>query len=272
MNEKRICSTLLITTLIFGITAALTVNVFAPPPVVVLPDDLLLDAGEVIVEYGPGTIGTRTLIGPGVAFTLTGLQIGQGTLIGDDFPVDPRAGGALATFEAFGPTPSDFCEYTSYEMIFSNPSTIPVYVALYINTGWTIIPPSYATGVRDTYFQSDWVQIDPGQTRTVIMDFSSTQVYEVEDDLDPTFNVLNNGDTGVAVFRCDEVSSIGFQVRADMTGLNKLDLTVRQGIPEAAVGGISTPVNKLAILAPYIAIALAIAAVVGIVAFKRSKD
>jgi hypothetical protein len=274
MNEKRISSMLLVTTLIFGMTAALAVNVIAPPPVVVLPDALLIDgtADGVVKNFGPGTLGARTLIGPGVSFTLTGLSSDpdQGTGISDDFPVNQLAGGANKDF-GFGDSFSDFCAYTSYEMIFTNPSTVPVWVKLYLNTGWTDNP--YGTPQRDTYFEGDWFLAGPGQTVTAVMDFSSTRVFNAADDPEAG-NQVPDGTTGVAVFRCDEVSNIGFQVRADMGDLNKLELTVRQGrsVPEAPIGGISTPVNKLAILAPYIAIAIAVAAVVGIVAFKRSKD
>ena len=156
-------------------------------------------------------------------------------------------------------------------MIFTNPNDIPVWVNLYINTGWTIPPPEFATGARDTFFQNDWILIAPGQTRTIVLDFSSTQVWNAADDPEAG-NQFPNGATGVALFRCDEVSHIGFQVRSDLGSAQSLELRVRQGIPDAPVGGISTPVNKLAVLAPYIALACVIATTVGIVAFKRAKD
>lgn len=164
-------------------------------------------------ETGPGAIAAITDIpGPGVKFDFTGLRTDVGTIAGDNFPVSPLAGGAYKTYGVANPfsTSGDFFEYTKYSMIFTNLGPNPVTVNLKMNTGWTIPPPEYAAAWRDTFWQSNWTIIAPGESEVLTLNFSSAQVYNAADEQE--YRACADGTTGVRVWRLDEVSDIGFQV------------------------------------------------------------
>jgi len=167
-------------------------------------------------ETGPGTLTAVTDIpGPGVKFDFTGLKTDVGTVVGDNFPVSSLAGGTYKTYgvnQTFS-TWGDFSGYTKYRMIFTNVGPNPVTVNLKVNTGWTIPPPEYAKAWRDTYWQDTWTYIEKGKSQVVTLDFSSAQVWHAGDEQE--YKNYSDGTTGVAVWRLDEVSDIGFQVLAN---------------------------------------------------------
>ena len=181
-----------------------------------LSDDEL--SSEFAYEWGPGTVTAITDVpGPGVRFDFSGLSTSVGTGVGDNFPVSALAGGAYKTYGVTQPfsTWGDFSGYNKYSMIFTNIGTTTVMVNLKINTGWTIPPPEYAKAWRDTFWQNGWTTIAPGETKTVTLNFSSAEVWNAGDEQE--YVAHPDGTTGVAVWRLDELSDIGFQILGDGT-------------------------------------------------------
>jgi hypothetical protein len=101
-------------------------------------------------------------------------------------------------------------------MLFTNVGPNPITVNLKLNTGWTTVPPEYAAAWRDTFYQNSWTSLAVGETKTVTMDFSSAEVYNAGDEQE--FKLYSDGTTGVAMWRLDEVSDIGFQVLGNGAG------------------------------------------------------
>jgi len=186
------------------------------------------------VETGPGSLNTITDVpGPGVKFDFTGLNTATGTVVGDTFPVSPLAGGAYKTYGILNPfsTWGDFFDYTKYSMIVTNVGTNPVTVNLKINTGWTIPPPEYAAPWRDTFWQSAWTTIAPGESKILTLDFSSAQVWNAMDEQEYPTHL--DGTAGVTVWRLKEVSDIGFQILGN--GAASILIAARPQPPEVYV-------------------------------------
>ena len=180
-------------------------------------------------ESGPGTVTITDIAGPGVKFDFTGLNPSSGTIVGDNFAVSQLAGGAYKTYgvtQQFS-TWGDFSAYTKYRMIITNLGTEPVTICLKLNTGWTIPPPEYAATWRDTYWQGQWTEIAPGASNAVILDFSSARVWNAADEQE--HNAYPDGTTGIAIWRLDEVSDIGFQILGD--GEASIIVSVEPPIP-----------------------------------------
>jgi PKD repeat protein len=170
-------------------------------------------SSEFAYEWGPGTVTAITDIpGPGVRFDFSGLSTSVGTGVGDNFPVSALAGGAYKTYGVTQPfsTWGDFSGYNKYSMIFKNIGTTTIMVNLKINTGWTVPPPEYAKAWRDTFWQNEWTTILPGETKTITLNFSSAEVWNAADEEE--YKTYPDGTAGVAVWRLDEVSNIGFQI------------------------------------------------------------
>jgi hypothetical protein len=178
-------------------------------------------------EVGPATLTAITDIpGTGVQFDFTGLNPSVGTVVGDNFPVNALAGGAYKDYGYGFAGPYDFSGYKRYCVCICNVGPNPITVALKMNTGWTVDwsgglwkgPDGYgASMARDTYWQSDLVNIGTGECKVVTLDFSSATVYNAMDDPNSTWQVPD-GTTGVTVRRLDEVSDIGFQVWGNGAG------------------------------------------------------
>jgi len=170
-------------------------------------------SSEFAKESGPGTVTAITDVpGPGVRFDFSGLSTSVGTVVGDSFPVSALAGGAYKTYgvtQQFS-TWGDFSGYDKYTMLFTNIGTTSVMINLKINTGWTTTPPEYAKAWRDTFWQNEWTTILPGETKAITLNFSSAEVWNAADEEE--YKAYSDGTTGVAVWRLDEVSDIGFQI------------------------------------------------------------
>jgi hypothetical protein len=167
---------------------------------------LTLEDNEMVTQFakenGPGTLtGPTDIAGPGVQFDFTGLSTSSGTTVGDTYPVSQLAGGALDGIGGYG----DFGIYSRYSMMFTNPGTDPITVCLKMNTGWTI-----PDARRDTYWQSPWTAVGAKSTVTVTLEFNNAIVYGAGDD--PDFTHYADGTVGVAIWRLNEVSDVGFQI------------------------------------------------------------
>ena len=148
-------------------------------------------------------------------FNFSGLSSSSGTIVGDDFAVDQKAGGAYKDYGSAYTGYGDFTGYDAYCLEFTNlDTTHGVKVVLKMNTGFTESPWGNATD--DTYWQTTWSSgwIGPGETKTVSLRFNDAEVYNVEDDT--VYTGYSNGQTGVTMWRLDEVSDIGFQVLGEI--------------------------------------------------------
>jgi hypothetical protein len=162
-------------------------------------------------EVGPGTVVAITnMTGTGVRFDFSDLDPSTGTVVGDNFPVSTLANGTWKDYGNGFAGPYDFSAYTKLKVYFANVGTTPVQVNLKLNTGWTIPPPEYAAAWRDTFWQTSWTALAPGENKLVTLDFSSAEVYNAGDEQE--FTAHADGTTGVPIWRLDEVSDIGFQV------------------------------------------------------------
>gem|GEM_PF-1929562 len=176
-------------------------------------------ATQFAYEWGPGTLtGITDIPGPGVRFDFSGLSPSSGTGVGDNFPVSQLAGGEYKTYGTTQPfsTWGDFSAYSAFSLVFTNVGPTPVMVNLKMNTGWTVPPPEYAAAWRDTYWQNDWISIAPGESKVITLDFSSAEVYNAWDEQE--YTPYPDGTTGVAIWRLDEVSDIGFQILGEGDG------------------------------------------------------
>jgi hypothetical protein len=186
-------------------------------PVLTLSDDEMgtqfaHETGQGIYSGATVTITDVPGTQDGVQFDFTNLKNAQGTVVGDNFAVSQKAGGAWKTYgtaQQFS-TWGDFTNYDKYSLKFENTGTTGCSVNLKMNTGWTIPPPEYAAMWRDTYWEDGWTRVGAGETVIVTLDFSSATVYNAGDETE--FTSHPDGTTGVTVWRLDEVSDIGFQV------------------------------------------------------------
>ena len=154
-----------------------------------------------LYEWGPGTLTAKSISASpsGVEFDFTGLASASDTGVGNNWPINPEAGGA-------GPEYCDFSAYTRYTMLFTNIGTDPVQVCLFMNTGFD--------GNPNVYWASTTVTISSGQSQTVTIDFSSS--YK---------SVPGGGSTtywGLPVQNLNQVSNIGFQVWCASSGAEKI--------------------------------------------------
>ena len=67
---------------------------------------------------------------------------------------------------------NDLSGYTAYALSFENFNNQDWYLNLYMNTGWT--DPSY--GEPDNFYQNGWTLIHTGQSKTIVLDFTTEGV------------------------------------------------------------------------------------------------
>jgi len=194
---KRLFSIAMILLLSLSILAVLQIGIVRADTNVNLSDaELLTKFNE---GWGPAYLTlVRTLEpGGGVRFTYTGLTT-SGTATCDGYELDPEAGGA-------GPHNADFTAKTHYRLLFKNVGTTTVTVDLFMNTGFT-----GSDSRRDTWWEDEWIDINAGESKILTLDFSSAKVDNAADD--PDYTHYATGTIGVAMWRLDEVTKIGFQV------------------------------------------------------------
>ena len=115
---------------------------------------------------------------------------------------------------------------------------------------WTVIPP----GSEKKYFQ---MSIDTGEPVTVDREW-----------LTVTFHCLRPGPSMIIVDGSLEVREFP-EGPIDGQGIETIEIAVNQF---GVIGGVTTPINKLTILTPYIALAGLIIAVSTVFVIKRRKD
>jgi hypothetical protein len=199
----RVLPMALIGGLVLG-SASVSASVFTIPG-----NHLLNDTEFGTAAYGPGTVAARAA-GPGasVDFSFSGLGT-SGTGVEDDFPVANVYGQTGGSFN------SNFSNYGGYALQVKNLDDAPVWIQIYINTGWTV-PDATA----DTYWQMpSWQYLNAGETAIVVLDFDYCQAIHIGDNSSP-HTTGSEGDTlAINAYDRTQVTSIGFQV-ADFNGTN----------------------------------------------------
>jgi hypothetical protein len=171
-----------------------------------LSDPELYD--EFSVQWGPGSITKTDITGTGVQFNFTGLTDPGDTEVGDNWEISQKAGGALHE----GVHYSDFTAFTHYRLVFNNSGTGSLKVSIYLHTGYT--SPNL---VRDTFWGSGWFDLAAGEARVLTLDFSSVgEVWNANDDLELPHHP--GGASGIAIWRLEEVTHIGFGVLGSGAG------------------------------------------------------
>jgi hypothetical protein len=205
--EKKLFTVAMILLLSLSILAVLRMNTVQAAPFVTIQDAEITTQMSDLHWGTAKNVVVTDIAGPGVRVTfdpnVDGTQ--DKLALGDDFPVSPLAGGALAKGHN-----GDFTGYTAYKMTFTNNGAQTATVCLFMNTGYT---NGGANPELDTFWQGNWIDVPPVGSATAILDFSSAAVYNSGDD--PVYPHYTDGTPGIAIWRLDEVSKIGFQILSD---------------------------------------------------------
>ncbi|MFC1799950.1 FlgD immunoglobulin-like domain containing protein [Candidatus Eisenbacteria bacterium] len=207
--------TILLAAILIGMIQTLLPVSAAASDFTIPKNHLLTDSEFGVVAWGPGSF-SRTL-GPdsAVNFTFIGLDT-TGTAVEDDYPV------AAVYGQTGGSHGSDFSNFSGYALQMVNSDDAPVWVILYMNTGFT--NPNLND---DTFWEMPhWRKLDPGEGAIIRLDFDNVRAYNIDDNVSP-HTTGSDGDTlAINAYDRTEVTSIGFQVM-DQSGAND---TVTVGI------------------------------------------
>jgi hypothetical protein len=211
----------------------------------VVPDAELNNSTEFrqLSGYATGstsTLNSRTDVdGPGVHFdmTLSGASNGKMAL-GDPWPTSSNAGlGWDPVLNHY----TSLSSYGSYQMVIryeTGPVGSDLNISLIMNTGLTGVsgyPSSDAT--NDTFWAGSWVTIGVGETKTLTLDFSSAEAWNISDNKDPHtgggLGLTNGGWYAINDRDLNEITNIGLQI-ADFDG-DALGRSVTLHLNEQAV-------------------------------------
>lgn len=207
-------------------------NIALVSAVVALPclaDPFVLPDAELLTDDFEHLWGTSTLdgkgdpTGPGVNFSITLDPCDPGKMgIGDPWPTNPAAGllwdDGLGHYTSLHP-------YDSYHMTVSylaGPAGSEIHMALFLNTGLTgpSGDPSNDPN-NDTFWGGTWVEVQLGETKTLILDFDAAEAWNISDNPPPHTGGGQGWPDGGTYAINDrdrhEISNIGIQV-ADFDG------------------------------------------------------
>ena len=154
-----------------------------------------------------GSVVRTDASGDAVDFAFSGLS-DSGTGLRDNYSVDTVYGQILPSHGN-----GDFSNFPGYTLKFENLDDAAVAVSLFINTGFT--GPSgdpTNTWQNDTFWQSPWTQIAPGETKIMVLDFNNAIPWNISDNPSPHTQGTDGIATSINAFDRTEVSSIGFEV------------------------------------------------------------
>jgi len=157
-------------------------------------------------SWGPGNVSRTDVDGQAVQFSFTSLS-NSGTGLKDDYPVQNYG----QTLPSHGS--GDFSIFDGYSVWFSNVGQTAVTVSLFVNTGFTGpsgIPSSDRT--NDTFWQSSWQDISPGQSLMLRLDFDNAHPFNISDNKDPHTHGTDGQWTAINAYDRTEISAIGFEV------------------------------------------------------------
>ncbi|MBN1765704.1 MAG: hypothetical protein JW860_10635 [Sedimentisphaerales bacterium] len=214
-----------------------------------IPEVKLLDSEFSATNWG-GTLTQTDALGNNVLFTFAGLS-SSSTGVKDDYPVDTIYGQIIPS-HANG----DFTNFEGFILRFENLDADPVSVSLFINTGFTGpsgTPPS--DPANNTFWQSPWTQLAPGESRVLRLDFDNATPWEISDNPEPHTQGTNGQATAINAFDRAEVSAIGFQAYASSNPVAPIlaepafDPYCTTPIPEDTDGNCRVDLNDFALLA-----------------------
>jgi hypothetical protein len=183
-----------------------------------VPESELLSSEFSTKAYGPATVVRSDAPGDAVDFAFTGLTY-SGTGMKDAYPVATVYGQIIPSHGN-----GDFSNFSGYELRIQNLDSQAVNVSLFINTGFTGPsgnPPN--TPANDTFWQSPWTNILPGQIYILVLDFNNAQPWNIQDNPAPHTQGSNGVFTSINAYDRTEVSGIGFQVYSS----DNSDATIR---------------------------------------------
>lgn len=208
--------------------------------------DMVFTASEAVLlssefankAWGPATVSRTDAPGDAVAFSFTGLS-SSGTAMKDNYPVQDY--GQILPSHGNG----DFSLFDGYSLWLRNVGTTHVTVSLFVGTGFT-----GASGVpsndwtNDTFWQSVWQGISPGETLVLTLDFDNAQAYNIWDNKVPHTQGSEAQWQAINAYDRTEVSAVGFQVLGSGDGTLWIGPST---IPEPGVIGLVVLGSMMAI-------------------------
>lgn len=191
----------------------ITVNISVGSPDFTVPESVLMAPEFNSSAWGPASFIRTDVPGSAVQFAFTGLGSSD-TGLRDNYQVSDY--GQLLPSHGSG----NFSNFGGYSLGFENIGAENVKVAIFMNTGFTG-PSGNPSGdlTNDTFWQSAWVELSPGQNTILRLDFDNAVPWNISDNKSPhTHGGLawpNGTPTAINAFDRAEVSAIGFQVLQD---------------------------------------------------------
>jgi len=177
-----------------------------------IPESMLLDTQFSSVSWGSATFSRTDVRGDAVRFAFSGLT-GDSTGVKDDYPVSDY--GQILPSHGNG----DFSNFGGYSLWVKNNGTISVSMSLFINTGFTGPSGNPSNNWQnDTFWQSPWVDIQPGQTVVLRLDFDNAIAWNISDNPSPHTQGTDGDATVINAYDRTEVSAIGLQVTGNEQG------------------------------------------------------
>jgi len=193
-----------------GVAILLCGSALAVPLTFTIPESKLL-GGEFAVAAWGGPVLRSDVPGPAVQFTFSDLNP-DGAGLKDDYPVDPIYGQILPS-HANG----DFSNFGGYTLWARNLDADPIWLSLFINTGFTG-PSGFPSDDprNDTFWHSPWLLLPAGEAEVLFLDFAYAVPWHVEDNPWPHTQGGSDGvPMAINLFDRTEVDAIGFQLFAD---------------------------------------------------------
>lgn len=173
-----------------------------------IPETVLLSPEFSSKAWGPATVVRTDISADGVRFAFTGLTAGS-TGLKDDYPVQTSYGQELPSHGN-----GDFSNFDGCSLCINNTGATAVSVSTFLNTGFTGPsgdPPDDWT--NNTFWQSQWRQLIPGEYFLFTLDFANAIPWNVEDNKSPhTLGGADGAAMAINAYDRAEVSAIGFQV------------------------------------------------------------
>lgn len=171
-----------------------------------IPEIKLLSSEFSATSWG-GTVKRVDALNDTVMFVFSGLSASS-TGIKDNYPVDTVYGQVLPSHGN-----GDFSNFDGYILRIKNLDANEVWCSLFINTGFTGPSGNPPNDLRnDTFWQSEWTEILPGQTRILWLEFDAAIPWNISDNPLPHTQGTNGSVTAVNAYDRTEISSIGFQI------------------------------------------------------------
>ncbi len=172
-----------------------------------IPESKLLTSEFNAKSWGPASFLRTDAPGNAVDFAFTGLTTSS-TGIKDNYAVDTVYGQILPSHGN-----GDFSNFSGYMLQVQNLDSLPVGVSVFINTGFTGASGTPSNNAaNDTFWQSPWTEIQPGQIAVLQMNFDNAVPWNIADNPLPHTQGANGVATSINAYDRTEVSSIGFQI------------------------------------------------------------